>query len=327
MHEVETMAFANALPWHGLGQRVDSSITVDDMLVAAGLDWEVRQFPLFAQIGTNGKPGSKRIGLPNRQALVRMSDEKVLTVTGKNWKPLQNRDAIEFFRSFAEAGQATLETAGSLRGGQIIWGLAKLNDSFKVTKDDKVEGYILLVSPHEAGKAIKVQTTSVRVVCANTLAISQKKKQAEYSQHHLKDFDPESAKLAIDIAHSEFKKFELDAHTLHNLEMSEFESVRFLAKFFQPVEQGISEKADKLAVEQLMNEPASHRKAFAEVLKSWKEGPGAEQGTAWGTLNGITHWVDHVAGNNNDARLYRSWLANTGLIAKKAKEELLELAK
>ena len=37
-HNVETMAYAGEVPWHGLGKRVPADLTSDQMLQAAGLD-------------------------------------------------------------------------------------------------------------------------------------------------------------------------------------------------------------------------------------------------------------------------------------------------
>ena len=40
-HNVETMAYAGEVPWHGLGYRVPMDLTPDQMLEAASLDWTV----------------------------------------------------------------------------------------------------------------------------------------------------------------------------------------------------------------------------------------------------------------------------------------------
>ncbi len=49
-HEVETMAYANAVPWHGLGEQVADDLTPEEMGKAAGLDWTVSQHPVFAKV-------------------------------------------------------------------------------------------------------------------------------------------------------------------------------------------------------------------------------------------------------------------------------------
>ena len=40
-HEIETMAYAGQVPWHGLGEKVSSDMTPKQMLEAAKLDWTV----------------------------------------------------------------------------------------------------------------------------------------------------------------------------------------------------------------------------------------------------------------------------------------------
>ena len=40
-HEIETMAYAGEVPWHGLGEPVTNDMSPADMMKAAGLDWTV----------------------------------------------------------------------------------------------------------------------------------------------------------------------------------------------------------------------------------------------------------------------------------------------
>jgi hypothetical protein len=112
---VETMAYAGETPWHGLGQPVSNEMSVEEMLVAAGLNWTVSKRPMFFQKEEGGTALKRAHG---SFALVRDTDLSVLTVTGANWKPIQNSEALGFFKDFVDAGQMTMETAGSLKGGQ-----------------------------------------------------------------------------------------------------------------------------------------------------------------------------------------------------------------
>jgi phage/plasmid-like protein (TIGR03299 family) len=314
-HEVETMAFANEVPWHGLGKRIDPTASVDEMLVAAGLDWEVELRPMYAEA-----PDGEMIRLPIRRALMRTSDNKVMTITGDMWKPLQNRDALNFFRDYTEMGGAKLETAGSLRGGKVIWALASINEGFTVNRKDHVKGYILLTSPHEVGRAITVRTTTVRVVCANTMAMALRS-EADYSQNHLSVFNVSAAKETIGLAREQIHQAHLDAQALNNLKMSEYDTVRFLAKFFSPTPEGEKEQTH---IENLLNDPATRSKQLDQVLNSVNNAPGADPGSAWGILNGITHWADHVAGYNNEARLWSSWMGDRAKLKLQIRDELLE---
>ena len=50
-HEVETMAYAGELPWHGLGVEVSNDLTPLQMMEKAGLDWEVEKVDAYVTIG------------------------------------------------------------------------------------------------------------------------------------------------------------------------------------------------------------------------------------------------------------------------------------
>ena len=38
-HEVETMAYAGELPWHGLGEKVSNDLSPQQMMRKADCDW------------------------------------------------------------------------------------------------------------------------------------------------------------------------------------------------------------------------------------------------------------------------------------------------
>jgi phage/plasmid-like protein (TIGR03299 family) len=310
-HEVETMAYANEVPWHGLGKNVPPNATVDEMLVAAGLDWQVTKQPLYLRRADGTYRATKRF------ALVRDSDEEILTYTSEGWTPFQNRDALNFFRRFAEAGSISLETAGSLRRGRVIWALAKINHSFEAKRGDRVNGYILLVSPHEVGSAISVRTTSVRVVCANTMALATRTDEGvHYRQNHMSEFDEAAARAAVERAHEHMSEAARQAKTLANLKLGMHDTVRFLGQFFGHPQMSDEEIADEERWSQ----------SLRGVMESVISAPGADPGTGWGVLAGVTHWCDHVAGRSADARLTRSWLGDYARLKEDVSDGLMMLA-
>jgi phage/plasmid-like protein (TIGR03299 family) len=317
-HEVETMAYAVETPWHGLGARVDRSVTVDGMLEAAGLNWRLDRVPLIARMESG-----EEIEIENKFAHIRNTDRKVMAVSSGGWNPLQPAATLEFMRDYVEAGAATLETAGSLRDGKVVWGLARLNSTFEVRPGDKVNGYVLITSPNEVGTAITVRTTTVRVVCANTMAMANREGNGEthYRQTHMGAFDIAAAKEAIGDAHEQLAQAERNARTLDKLRISASDAVTkvLLPVFFPDVE------GEELAeLSKLENMPLK----LLEIMHSMETGPGnAElEGTGWGVMNGVTHWADHVAGRTQAARLNRAWLGDTCRQKLAVEKALLELA-
>ena len=315
-HNVETMAYAGELPWHKLGARVSDDVSVDEMLVAAGLDWNVGLRPLRADVGDG-----KTVPVPGRFALVRDSDNRVLTITGKTWKPVQNAEILNFMRSYVEAGGATLETAGSLRGGKIVWGLAKINYSFSVRRNDTVNGYLLLTSYHEAGRATVGRTTTVRVVCQNTMDAADAEGTIQYRQNHLTQFNPEAAKDAFGKAVEELAAAEARYKTIAKLKLNIEDAIKkVIVPSMMPEVMDDSEVMENILL------PESQPKKLAEIINSLNNAPGAVPGTGWGVLNAITHWSDHVAGRNESTRMYRSIAGDIGRSKKMAERKLLELA-
>jgi len=310
------MGWAHQVPWHGLGNRVDGNVTCEEMLVAAGLDWTVEEVRCYIDVDGKKVP-------VERKALVRSTDKRILTITGLGWRPFQNKDAMNFFREYAAAGGCTLETAGSLHGGRIVWALARVSAGFSLQGKDHVKAYILLVSPHEVGKASTVRRTAIRVVCANTLAMAGgvQGKNAEYRQSHVYDFDTSAAKIAVQMTIEETARMELDALALQQLKMSQFDTLRVLAEFFQPAPKAGAEHN----IQELINEPDARSQKLQKVLWATEKAPGATPGNGWGVLNGVTYWADHMAGNSMDSRLFNSWLGEAGKKKDQVKNKLMEM--
>jgi phage/plasmid-like protein (TIGR03299 family) len=317
-HAVETMAFAGQLPWHGLGARVDEDVSVKKMLEAAGLNWTLDKLRLQAIDDEVGGVGA--IDIHDRFALVRNTDKRIMSICGKSWHPVQPADTIGFMREYVEAGGAKLETAGSLRGGKTVWGLAKLDHSFNVTKGDKVEGYLLITSPMEVGRSTQIRTTTVRVVCANTLAMAEGASELNYSQNHLTEFDVAAAKEAVGNAHEHLLQAESRYKTIAKMKINIEDAVRkVIVPVFMPEVANDENYADILL-------PEAQPKVLSEILDSMATAPGAVQGTGWGVLNGVTHWGDHVAGRNNATRMHRAWVGDISRKKVATEAKLFEMA-
>jgi phage/plasmid-like protein (TIGR03299 family) len=166
-HEFETGFFVKDGAWHGLGTVVQDAPSTEDAIRLAGLDWGVTTHQLLLRDGTP-VPQSKG------RAIVRDSDGRILSVVGPKYEPLQNSAAFAWFDPFVQSGEATLETAGSLRNGERVWVLAKLGhngDSHAdIVPGDTIYNHILLANGHDGVMSIRVGRVRTRVVCANTLA-------------------------------------------------------------------------------------------------------------------------------------------------------------
>ena len=316
-HEIfnNQIAWANEVPWHGLGTKMDENASGPEFLKAAGLDWTVTPREVFADVE------GERVAIPNKRAFVRSSDNKVMTLASPGWKPLQNADAIDFMQRYVTAGGAKMDVVGALKDGDVVWGLARLGHSFEVRPGDRSEGYLLINVPHTVGKAISISTTAIRVVCANTMAMAERSKELHYKQNHLKEFDVEAARATVEAAHESLASAERRSRTLDTLKLSMEDAVRrVLVPVFEPK---VAE--DDIMMKEIMA-PDVLPKSIQQIMASITDGPGAIPDTGWGILSGVTHYLDHVKGNSQNVR-WANALAGSGGAAKLRVEELLmELA-
>ena len=90
--------------------------TSEEALIAAGLNWNVVQEPIYT---TENEP------IKGYKANVRDSDRKVLGVVTDRYKVVQNHEAFSFTDELLGQG-VKYETAGSLQEGRKVWLLAHM---------------------------------------------------------------------------------------------------------------------------------------------------------------------------------------------------------
>lgn len=167
---VESMMYAGAVPWHRQGTRLDNPATASEAMTSAGLDWDVQKQPLYTG-------PSRDILIKDRHVVCRMDrldqpDGGQLGVVGRDYQPLQNREAFGFLDPVVGEGEAIYHTAGAIRKGRQVWMLAKLPGIIRVAGDDITEKYVLLSNSHDGSSAVRIGLTPIRVVCQNTLNLA-----------------------------------------------------------------------------------------------------------------------------------------------------------
>ena len=294
-HMVETMAYAGEVPWHGLGVPVSNDLTPVQMMDKAGLNWPVREVESFVEFD------GKRIAT-GQKSLVRETDGKILTNVGADWNPVQNETAFEFFNDFVMNGEMEMHTAGSLKGGQMVWALAKVGESFELFGDDKIDSYLLFSNPHQYGKSIDVRFTPIRVVCNNTLTFSlNSKTDNSVKVGHRTQFDPESVKESLGVAKSQLNTYKDMAEFLGSKRFTTDSLIEYYNTVFpRTADKRVQGKA--LSVETL----SRNAKLAYDALE---QQPGSKyaEGSWWQAFNSVTYITDHVQGRNADNRLYSSW--------------------
>tara|TARA_B100000212_G_scaffold130169_1_gene97589 strand:+ start:1518 stop:2546 length:1029 start_codon:yes stop_codon:yes gene_type:complete len=338
-HAVETMAYAGELPWHGLGVKVEDNLTPDEMLVAAGLDWTVSKRHLFTHSEPNVENSNEVIPVNDYYVLVRDSDNKTFGPCGPKFVPSQNADAFKFFEKFTSVGDMSMDTAGALKGGEQVWGLAKINDGFTLPGDDRVLGYLLVSVSHKWGKSNEIRFTPIRVVCNNTLTYAlADKTRPSFKMPHLKALDTEvfrSAEEALGIASDRMKDFKESAEFLSSKNYTSQNVVSYISELFQPElleqQKNIEKMSDIKAIATRQSMVDEFKRIPAMVHQALEEQPGANlkssKGTWWGAANAVTFIVDHKWGHDRDAALHNAWFGNRASLKQKAISKAVEYAK
>jgi phage/plasmid-like protein (TIGR03299 family) len=305
------MAYVGETPWHGLGIEVPADLSPEQMMQVAGLDWTVEKTELF----TRFKGDTVRV--KDQYALTRSSDGKIMDIVGSGWNPVQNSEAFEFFNEFVAAGDMSMHTAGSLKDGRNIWALAKVNESFEINGDDKVEGYLLFSNPHQYGKTVDVRFTPIRVVCNNTLTMSLNGKvERMFKMNHRSKFDADLVKEVLGVSKEKLVKYKEMAEYLSKKRYTNESIVEYFNRVF-PMTTGAKFDEGELA-------SRAARQAF-EVLETQ---PGAEyaRGSFWQAFNAVTYSTDHLLGRSADTRLTSAWFGSNQRRKIEAANIALEMA-
>lgn len=310
--KVETGAAVSLAPWAGMGGAVSSKLSPEQLLVAAKVDWTVSKRPMAYQ-NSNG------VWVPSKTdfALVRDSDEVQLTTVGTTYKPVQNSEAMDFFKKFTASGHMNMEHAGSLAGGRYIWTLARINADFTIGKDDRVMSYLLFIQPHLHGKAMVIQYMSIREWCWNTLGRLLKGNGLRGSQQHFR------------MAHS--RKFDdvakAEAEQVLGLGVEQANEMKAIAQQLAK-KKAKPEQVEEFFCEVLRYDPKKADKDKREPNKlpqfrtALLSAPGQQaptaMGTWWGAVNAVTYVIDHETGRERATSLRNAWLGHTAGIKRHA---------
>lgn len=265
--------------WHGLGTVVQDAFSPAEAMKIARLDWEVKKNTMFIE----GVEGSK-IEVPENFALTREDDNSILSVVGKKYTIIQNKELFDLAGSISE--EVKVETAGSLFGGQKVFCL--LRGETINFKNDCVETYLAILNSHNGTLPLSAMPTSVRVVCNNTLNLSLKNDGSKmFRVKHTATAEQRIAEMkkALQLFKETGKRFQEEVQVLRS---SEIKSREELFKFFSACILKVSGKQE-IKPEEM--------ESFKETVQTWEETFEIEQMTLgensnlWLAGNAVTSWI------------------------------------
>jgi phage/plasmid-like protein (TIGR03299 family) len=335
-HEIESIAWTGERPWHGLGTEVLHCMTSEEAIVAAGLHWEVEKRKLFIhRDDPNAELGFRMVEVPGHFAIVRVTDGSPLGVVGAKYTPLQNRSAFTFFDELVGAKEAIYETAGSLRGGRIVWIMSKLPGMIGWS-DDPIEKWLVLSNAHDGSRKVSLLVSPVRVVCMNTLRAATSAALVNFEMVHTANIMDRviDARDALGKVTDYFEQLDAMLKTLRDRQMSDVEIRTYVHNLF-PLR--VRTTGVEAGVEEAINAEYGPRikKHIEKVLELTETGKGTEilgvKGTAYGALNAAVEFADHYQPVKGKAEMLNRkldsiWFGSAARFKQMAFDEAMALA-
>lgn len=319
MHLVQTMAYVNQTPWHGLGNQLASNQPLEVWAQQAGMNWKIEESEVRFVAGSAGL-GSIH-AFPEQKVLYRSDTKAPLSVVSSRYQVVQPAEMLEFYRDLTEVGGFQLETAGVLKDGRKLWALARTGQSVSLKGRDKVNGYLLLATACDGTLATTAQFTSVRVVCNNTLAIALGEGTGAVKVPHRSQFDAQAVKRQLGIAISSWDGFMARMKALSERKVSTESAEAFFRRVLTYQTTSTTDRST----------PTTNDSAIKAVMGLYAgRGMGADlpsaAGTAWGLLNSVTEFVDHQRrARSADHRRDAAWFGHGATLKQKAWDEALKL--
>lgn len=297
--KTDEVAFTDQMPWRGIATRVKSTATVKEMMRAANVDFTIARNPIYR---ADGKEIPDFFELAKKEKPTHTFD-----IVGSRYIPTQPRDAMSFFHDLVAKGKAKMEYMGGMMDHRIVWGLAAVQEDITLPDGDVLRPYLFLASPAIQGKSLIARLTMKRDACNNNMSIALRRGRHgvgdTFRMNHRNQFDEvqqEQARQVIGVARDQAKEFAATAAKLSRKRMT------------------------KDAAQKIMIDMLGEGSRVNKIMEAYSSAPGASPGTAWGALNALTYWADHLAGNSEDRRVTNALIGRNASRKVELMERLIE---
>ena len=332
--------------WHGLAEvHADYPETWDVARQWAGLTWDPETAPVFARnlsddaiaedvaaILADKSDGARLRGekvarlmalfngsleeLDGWQQVRRDDTRKTLGMTKTSYTPITHGDFGRIIEAVLEQPNVRYETAGSVEGGAATWALALLDEPVTIPGDSTLTlPYLVLTARHDGEGSVRLQDTSVRVVCANTFRAAEAEADRNgtvFSFRHTANWETrlEEARAALFGVRKNFAAYVAWASDMAAVPVTRRQTNQFLTAFI-PMEPGITERAAK-------NVEAA--RATVSGILHGKTSDGIDK-TAFGLVQAGAEYLDHYRRTRDRESLFRRSIMRPNL----AKVQLTEI--
>lgn len=322
--------FVRVPAWHGMGVVLDEYPGREEAMRLAGHDFDVIEIPVMAKfanavLANAGQPINEGNGgfirsVDGYVAHVRSDTLQVLNVARDSFERIQNSTAYDVAEILLDQG-FKYETGITLKDGAACALTLLLDEPITIQGDDTVTlPYVGLSWAHDGSASLKLRSTSVRQVCANTVAASEaegRKLGTDFTFRHTKNVKDriEDAKLAIRGVRDQFAVYAEIMNDLAAIPVTRAQRELFVTTLLPiPPEALISDRVMRNAEE---------ARAAVRALFDGPTIPEAHRFTAYGLQLAGVEYLDHLRGYRNKG----TYVGRTLLRDEPAKAKLGSLIK
>lgn len=320
-HEINKMAYAGAIPWHGLGTALPRNATPEEVWSLAGF-YDAKAIPL------HGNAGGVPFMVDDRKAIIRgdkVGAEAYLATMGADYQIVQFSELAEAVVTGARGEQAIIHTAGTLgEKGERGWILAELPERYVIRvkgDDSEIRPYLLAATSHDGSLAAHLRNVATRVVCQNTLgAALGERGGASWTIRHTSGAAGrlQDAAEAFRLMGSRMERFGQLANALAERSLTSEDFERAVAVAVPIPDDGEAHK-----------ELQERREEMRGLRETFKGVTPAIVGTAWGDVQAITEaldWHGRAAGMDAARQAEFSALGSGAALKSKALDVLVRAA-
>lgn len=305
--------------------------TSEEVMVKAGLDWEVAKGRTFVEMPYLGENAIKGDGFlkgakyygehPNEFGVFRKDNNTPLGAVKGRYTEVQNLDAFKFFDDAIGKDSAIWDTAGCFGNGERVFVSAKLPQVIKV-HGQPIENYLIFTTSHDGSSGIKILFSPMKIVCANTLNAAIKGSSNYVSFRHTASVHDNIgiASSILGITKQKIEHCDQAFDRLARIEMSDMDVNKMFANIILSDKEIQSVKDTGHTLEKLFarnhmtieDTGISMKKVniLSELNDYYHLGPGQKEtlNTAWGAYGAVTGYycnVDNATGEKRmDSLLY-----------------------
>ena len=262
--------------WHAIGKDVQECKSMEQVLRASGLDYEVTKKPVFTSV----VDGGALVEVPNRFMTVN-SNGKIYDVVSDKFQLVQNREAFEFVDYMGD--ELSFEKAGETENGMvyIIGKLPSVN-----ILGDEFTPHVIFRNGFSGKIKITAAVCPLRLVCQNQFNFAFKDAQNTVSIRHVGNAEAklQEARDVLKLSADYMQELNAMAEQYVGIKLTPAQVDKVLDQMFPIVDR---ESMNPFKLHQLEDARTKFRNAYNA------DDNGNFRGTGWGLINAYTDFITH----------------------------------